>query len=221
MTNLEANDTTRVLEYLVRAPKLQSEKPPLIILLHGVGSNEEDLFSFADELPGNYLVVSARAPITLGQGSYAWYPYDFSGGKPVVNLEQQEKARRILVQFITQLKQQLSFNEHEIYLCGFSQGAIMTFSVGLSRPDLVKGIAIMSGRLPDGMKTMIAPKEKLQDMKVFISHGTNDQVLSIEYARKSLAYLKTLNLHPIYKEYSEGHGINNEMFKDLVNWLNK
>ena len=79
----------------------------------------------------------------------------------------------------------------------------------------------MSGRLPDGMKTMIAPKEKLQDMKVFISHGTNDQVLSIEYARKSLAYLKTLNLHPIYKEYSEGHGINNEMFKDLVNWLKK
>ncbi len=221
MTNLEANDTTRVLEYLVRVPKLQSEKPPIIILLHGVGSNEEDLFSFADELPGNYLVVSARAPITLGQGSYAWYPYDISGGKVVVNLEQQEKARTILVQFITELKQQLNFNEHEIYLCGFSQGAIMSFSVGLSRPDLIKGIAIMSGRLPDGMKTMIAPKEKLQDMKVFISHGTNDQVLSIEYARKSLAYLKTLNLHPIYKEYSEGHGINNEMFKDLVNWLKK
>ncbi len=50
-SSIKANDTTMILHYLVRQPKIKSAKPPVIILLHGVGSNEEDLFSFADKLP--------------------------------------------------------------------------------------------------------------------------------------------------------------------------
>ncbi len=50
-SSIKENDTTMILHYLVRQPKIKSAKPPVIILLHGVGSNEEDLFSFADKLP--------------------------------------------------------------------------------------------------------------------------------------------------------------------------
>ena len=65
------------LEYLVRQPKTKAENPPLIILLHGYGSNEEDLFSFAEELPDSMLVISVRAPLSIGFGSYAWYTIHF------------------------------------------------------------------------------------------------------------------------------------------------
>ena len=54
------------LEYLVRQPKISIQKPPLLILLHGFGSNEQDLFSFADELPDELLIISARAPLSIG-----------------------------------------------------------------------------------------------------------------------------------------------------------
>ncbi|MBP8158132.1 MAG: phospholipase, partial [Flavobacterium sp.] len=61
------------LHHLVREPKDKKNKNPLLLLLHGYGSNEEDLFSFASELPEEYYVISARAPFDMMYGSYAWY----------------------------------------------------------------------------------------------------------------------------------------------------
>jgi hypothetical protein len=61
----------------VKEPKIKLDKNPLIVLIHGYGSNEEDLFSFAAELPDEYYLVSARAPYNLQYGSYAWYAINF------------------------------------------------------------------------------------------------------------------------------------------------
>lgn len=66
-----------VLQYVVRQPKIKTGKVPLIILLHGVGGNEQDLVSFANQLPGNFLVVSARAPYTISEDCYSWYKVNF------------------------------------------------------------------------------------------------------------------------------------------------
>lgn len=217
-TTAMASNSSASLHYLVREPIVKSAKTPVIILLHGVGSNEQDLFLLANRLPDNFLVISARAPIRLGENSFAWYQVDFSTGKPVFNVEQQENSRAILIRFIDQIKKQYNVNG-DVYLGGFSQGAIMSYSVGLSRPDLVDGIAVMSGRLLEETKPLVAAKDKLQTLKIFISHGVNDPVLTIEYARNSVAYLKTLNLKPTYKEYPAVHTINNDMLLDLVKWL--
>ena len=210
-----------LLHYLVREPKIKTVQPPVVILLHGVGSNEQDLFSFANQLPDNFLVVSARGPYAIGPDSYAWYQVDFSTGKPVYNVGQAEKSRNVILEFIAQLKEQYPFDDKQVYICGFSQGAIMAYSLGLTRPDIIKGIAVMSGRLLEEVKPLIASDEKLKSLSVFISHGTNDNVLTIQYAREALAYLKKRNLIPTYKEYNEGHTISSEMFADLVNWLGK
>ena len=215
----KASDTTMVLHYLVREPKIKSEHPSVLLLLHGVGSNEEDLFSFAFQLPKKYLIISARAPIKLDGNSYAWFEVDFSTGKPVFSFQQEEISRATLIKFISQIKEKFAVNSSEIYLCGFSQGAIMSYSIGLTRPDLIKGIAAMSGRLLEEIKPLVASKDKLQQLKIFISHGTNDNTLSINYARQSASYLNLLNLNPTYKEYQEGHGINSQMLADLINWL--
>ncbi len=80
------------LTYLVREPKVSADKPPLLILLHGVGSNEKDLFSFATHLPDKFRIISARAPIELGPSSFAWYQVDFSSGKPVRKWKKQSPA---------------------------------------------------------------------------------------------------------------------------------
>ena len=219
MTTAKANDTTAVLQYITRPPKIQTTTNPVIILLHGVGSNEQDLFSFANLLPDNFLVISARAPITLREGSYAWYQVDFSTGKPVYNAAQEEKSRSIMIEFINQIKEKYSIGNNPVYLCGFSQGAIMSYSIALTHPELIKRIAVMSGRLLEEIKPNIASKEKLQVLKIFISHGTNDNTLPVDYARTARSYLKTLGIEPVYKEYQEGHGINRAMLNDLIQWL--
>ncbi len=217
MVNSKNNESP--LFYLTREPKIHSEHPPVIILLHGIGSNEKDLFSFADQLPDKFLVISARAPHAVARDSYAWYQVDFSKGKPVFSEEQEAESKNIILQFISYLKDKYSIDENEVYLCGFSQGAIMSYVVALTNPDKIKGIAAMSGRILDEVRPFIAPNEKLQHLSIFISHGVNDGVLPIHYAREAGAFLKMLNLNPTYNEYPAGHTINDEMFHDLMNWL--
>lgn len=214
-------DDAAISHFLVREPKIKTENSPLVIMLHGVGSNEKDLFSFKDQLPDNFLIISARAPFTLGPGSYAWFQVNLSTGKPVINHQQAEKSRIAIIEFIQQLKNNFSFNEKQVYLLGFSQGGVMAYSVALTRPDLIKGIAVMSGRLPEEIKPLMAPKENLGQLKIFISHGINDPVLNIQYSRNAVAFLKTLGLTSEYKEYTEGHSINNAMLFDLKKWLQR
>lgn len=218
MNFIITQDVPASLHYLVKHPKTENQKMPLIILLHGVGSNEADLFSFADQLPEKYLVVSARAPHTLGQGSYGWYQIDFSTGKPMYDPQQAESSRKLILKFIEELKSKYKFDHQSIYLVGFSQGAIMSYAVGLSNPDKIKGIAIMSGRLLDETKSLVN-KEQVKSLKVFISHGTEDPVLGVHYAREANQYLKAQGLTPVYKEYKATHTITQNMLLDLIEWL--
>ena len=209
------------LYYIFKEPKIKSAKPPVIILMHGVGSNEKDLFSFANQLPDSFLVISLRAPITLSKDSYAWYHLTFENGTRVGNPIEAEASRLMVIKFINQLKTKHTFNEKRIYLCGFSQGSIMAYSIGLTVPDKIKGIAVMSGRILEEVKPSIAPKEKLKSLSVFVSHGTTDGVIAINYARDAITYLKTLDITPTYKEYPEAHTISAAMFNDMLNWLKK
>jgi len=120
------------LPFLLKQPLATSRGQRAIILLHGIGSNENDLFGFASELPENVLIIAPRAPITIDDGRYAWYQIDFSTGEPIINEMQEEHSRNLLIQFLIQIK--ATFNIDEIYLGGFSQGAIMSYSVGLTHP---------------------------------------------------------------------------------------
>jgi len=209
------------LYYIFKEPKIKSANPPVIILMHGVGSNEKDLFSFAPQLPDSFLVISLRAPITIGTDSYAWYHLTFENGKRIGNAIEAEASRFMIIQFINQLKTKHTFNDKRVYLCGFSQGSIMAYSIGLTVPEKIKGIAVMSGRLLEEVKPLIASKEKIKNLNVFVSHGTNDGIINISEAREAITYIKTLGLAPTYKEYTEDHTISPAMFADMLQWLKK
>lgn len=134
------------LEYVVREPKVKSENPPLLILLHGYGSNEQDLFSFASELPDELLVISARAPQTLGMGSYAWYTihFDMNNGK-FSDTNEAIVSRDVIATFIDEVKNTFQTNPQKTFLVGFSQGTILSYAVGLNYPDKVQHIVALSG----------------------------------------------------------------------------
>lgn len=223
MTNTiirETNSTTSnnmVLQYLVREPKVKSGKKKAIILLHGVGSNENDLFSLANQLPDEFLVISPRGQFTLGAGRYAWYNVDFSTGKPVFNADQELSSREVITKFVKQIKQK--YDVEELYLGGFSQGAIMSYSIGLTNPIEVKGIIALSGRLLEEIRPIVAKNNDVQHLKVFVAHGVYDNTLPIHYAREAKTYLQKLKVQLSYLEYDIGHQIIQATMKDLVSWL--
>ncbi|MFV8325009.1 alpha/beta hydrolase [Flavobacterium sp. ZS1P14] len=207
------------LRYLVRQPKIKIIHPPLLLLLHGVGGNEQNLFSFANDLPENCLVVSARGPLTLGPESYAWFQVNFSTGGPQINEQQAEDARVTILDFIESLKNELDFDDKQVYLMGFSQGGIMSYSAALTAPEKIKGIAVMSSRLLPEVKPLIADEKRLEKLQIFISHGKQDAVLQIPFATDAVAYLQTKGLNPEFHQYDEGHTINKQMFDDVNLWL--
>lgn len=219
-TSVNENYTTSenlALHYLVRQPTLKTSTHKAIILLHGVGSNEQDLFSLTDQLPGDYFIIAARGQYTLGPGRYAWYNVDFSTGKPVINAEQELSSREVLKQFIAQLKKKYSLDE--IYIGGFSQGAIMSYSVGLTSPEQVRGIIALSGRVLEPIQASVTGNDKLSRLKIFVAHGIQDGTLPVYYAQQAKAFLQTLQVPLEYHEYTIGHQINAEVLKDLVAWL--
>src|SRR6476620_8702122 len=103
------------LYHLVREPKLKLDKHPLLLLLHGYGSNEEDLFSFANELPPEYYVISVRAPYSLPPYGHAWYSINFAGNeRTFTDIDQAKSSRDKIAAFIDELTPHYPINPQEI-----------------------------------------------------------------------------------------------------------
>ena len=210
------------LEYQIREPKILLDKNPLLLLLHGYGSNEADLFSFASELPDEYYVISARAPYDLQYGSYAWYTINFDADQnKFSDHEQAILSRDLVVKFIKELKLKFPIDDSKITLIGFSQGSILSYSIALSYPTIVHKVGALSGYINLDINIQNYQNNDFSSLKIFSSHGTVDQVIPVEWARKTDPILKNLAINSTYKEYPIGHGVSPQNFFDLKDWLNK
>ena len=208
------------LEYKIREPKIKLDKNPLLLLLHGYGSNEDDLFSFATELPEEYYIISARAPYDLQYGSYAWYAINFDADQNKFSDHEQAKLSRDLIAgFIDELIDNYPIDAQKITLIGFSQGAILSYVVALSYPEKVQKIVAMSGYLNLEIVADDYLKNSFNNLKIFASHGTADQVIPVEWARKTPVIVEKLGINTTYKEYPIGHGVAPQNFYDFKNWL--
>jgi phospholipase/carboxylesterase len=209
------------LVHLVREPLVKEEHPPLLLLLHGVGSNEEDLYGLVPYLDKRFLIVSARAPITLERGSYAWFELTFTPQGPSINPAQAEASRKKLIDFIDEVVKTYGANPKQVYLMGFSQGGIMSASVALTQPNLVAGVVLMSGRVLPEIQPSMAAAEQLQGLPFLVVHGTTDTVLPISHGRASRQLLSSLPVDLTYKEYPMGHEVSTQSLADVSHWLSE
>jgi phospholipase/carboxylesterase len=210
------------LKYLIREPKLKADKNPLILLLHGYGSNEQDLFSFANELPDEYYVVSARAPYDLQYGSYAWYAINFdSDENKFSDNNQAMQSRDLIAHFLSELVENYPIDSKQIALLGFSQGTILSYAVALSYPEKVQRVVALSGYLNEAIIAENYRNNDFSALQMFISHGSSDQVVPLNWARKAPGILEGLGIQTVYKEYPVGHGVAPQNFVDLKHWLEK
>lgn len=208
------------LKYIVKEPKVILDKNPMLLLIHGYGSNEEDLFSFATELPNTYYIVSLQAPYSLMYGSYAWYAINFDADEnKFSDLDQARSSRDLIVNFIDSVSEKLPINKNDINLIGFSQGAILSYAIALSYPEKINKIVAMSGYLNADIAIENYKENNFSKLKIFASHGTVDQVIPVEWARKTPLLLNQLKIENTYKEYPIGHGVSPQNFHDFKKWL--
>jgi phospholipase/carboxylesterase len=212
-------DETESLHYIVKQPTIASEKPPLMVMLHGAGSNEDDLFSLAQYLPGRFLIASVRAPIQVSPGNNYWYHFTKTNGKHVADTLEAEQSRVAILRFLEELKTNELFNPDSIYLMGFSQGAIMSFSVALTEPEKIRGIIALSGRILPDIEPKIVDQKRYASLRNLVIHGTQDNMLPIENARHSKQILTQHGIPFDYHELEMGHTVNEETINIINNWL--
>mgnify|MGYP006149034455 CR=1 FL=1 len=210
------------LHYLIREPKVILEKNPLLLLLHGYGSNEEDLFSFANELPQDHYVISVRAPYDLQPYGHAWYAIHFDADENKFSDNVQAKQSvEIIASFIDEIVKQYPIDTKNVSLIGFSQGAILSYATALTYPEKVTKVVALSGYFNQEIMPKEIDKNAISHLKFFVSHGSVDQVIPVDWARKAKPALENLGLDVVYNEYPVGHGVAPQNFFDFKNWLLK
>jgi phospholipase/carboxylesterase len=195
---------------------------PLVIFMHGYGSNELDLFGINYALSKDYNYLSVRAPVSLGEDRYQWFtknPQSADYDGVTVDLKRSGES---LSQFIEQATQKYHTQASKVFLVGFSQGAMMTYEVALRHPQQVGGIAALSGKVLPVLKSELKPDPALKDLQVFIGHGNADPRVPYSGATEANSYLKALGLKPELHAYAGvGHTISQEEVGDLKVWLAK
>jgi len=209
------------LEYLVRKPKENTRNPSLIILLHGYGSNEQDLFSFADELPDSMLVISVRAPLSMGFGSYAWYTihFDTTDASKFSDISEAKEALIKIDLFIEKIINEYEINEKNVFLLGFSQGTILSTAYALNNSDKIQHVIALSGYVNKDLLNKDVVISNFNNLDFFVSHGSMDQVIPVAWARKTPGFLDSLGIKNSFREYNVGHGVTPQNFYDLNNWV--
>ena len=148
--------------HTTRAPEpgalAQGERPPLLILLHGVGANEAQMAQLAPEFDGRFIVVSVRSPLVLGPNAYGWFHVSFTAQGPVIVAAEAEAGWRYLAQFIDEAVATYDADPARVFLAGFSQGGIMALATLLTAPEKVAGAVVMSGRLLPEVLPMRPPR---------------------------------------------------------------
>ena len=210
------------LEHNYRASNNTSEKSPVIIMLHGYGSDENDLFSFATELPLEYTIISLKAPYAMQPYGNAWYAIHFDNvdGKWSDDAQAIE-SRDLVAKCIDEIIEKYEVDPNNVTLLGFSQGTILSFAVALSFPEKVKNVIGLSGYINEAIFKENYAQNDFSNLSIYTSHGSVDQVIPVDWARKTQPFLQNLDIDCEYSEFPVGHGVAPQNFYELKAWLER
>jgi phospholipase/carboxylesterase len=207
------------LHYITR-PSILKEDAPLLIMCHGYGSDENDLFSFASELPEELFIISLKAPYPMQPYGNAWYAINFDAEQNKWSDDEQAiTSRDLIASFIDYACAKYPVNKDNVTLLGFSQGTILCYAVALTYPEKVKQVIALSGYINENIIPKDLTKKDYSNLSFYCSHGNVDQVLPVEWARKAPLYLNALHIKNQYSEFPVGHGVAPQNFYEFRKWL--
>lgn len=208
------------LYHIIKPSNSNNVRPPVIFLFHGYGSDENDLFSFAADLPSNYFIISARGPFPLPPFGNAWYAinFDASFGK-WSDVDQAIISRDKIVAFIDEACEAYQLDQDNVTLLGFSQGTVLSYAVALSFPEKIKNIVALSGYIDEKVLKDNFDENDYKNLDIYASHGQVDQVIPPEWAHRSTDLLKKLGINFKYEEFPVGHGVSADNFYSFRKWL--
>jgi len=190
----------------------------LAVMLHGYGSNEQDLYALHSYLPDQLYPVALRGFLSTPFGGYGWYPlYVEPTGEIFARDADMMEAVKKLLEDLEELKKRFRY-EGPLHLIGFSQGSILAYLLMGFAPYLFQNIVAFSGYIHESVMPPLTPSDT-RGLAVFASHGKYDDIIPVEWARKIPDILRPAGVRLTYKEYESGHYISSENLNDAVAFL--
>lgn len=213
---------TLSLYHLIKQPSQPTEKTPVLFLLHGYGSDEKDLFSFAPELSPELCIISVRAPHPMQPFGNAWYSIymDATNGK-FSDDDEAIDSRELIIKFVDEAIQAYDLDPNNVSLLGFSQGAILSYAIALSYPQKIKNVVALSGYINDKIIKENALQLDHSQVNIYCSHGSMDQVIPVEWARKAPEFLQKFGIATKLNEFPMGHSVIPQNFYQFKEWLSE
>ena len=207
--------------HIHKKSNLENSPSPLLLMVHGYGSNEQDLFSFSRAIPEKFTIVSIRGDIEIQYNGFAWYniTIDFNGKKSY-DINKAIESRDNIIKVIEICKKIYNIDPDNVNLMGFSQGSMLVNAVALTYPEKIRNVISLSGAF-DKKIINISNTSSLKGLSFYISHGLNDEILPFDLSKQSIKILSENNIDHVFEEYPIGHGVSPENFKSMLSWLIK
>jgi phospholipase/carboxylesterase len=221
------------LPHLVRppvAPPPAGARAPVLVLLHGLGSTEHALFPLRHSFAPEFVVVSARGPVSVaglpggprgqphGPRAAGWFRSDPGAPPGGTDAEQARASWEALPPFAAELCAAYAGDPARVVLAGFSQGGMTALAALLAAPEAFAGAAVLSGRLLPEALAAAAPAERLAGRHVLVVHGTEDRRIDVAHARDARAELDALPLVVEYHEVAARHAVTADCRRLLSAW---
>jgi phospholipase/carboxylesterase len=206
-----------VVQYPIIHNKEANPKYPTILALHGRGSNEHDLIGLAPYLPSDFLWISPRGTFELGPDGYEWFQITQIGKPDPTRLA---NALSTIDHFVDEIVKSYPIDKDKLYFLGFSQGSIVSLSLALTKPQRVTGVIAQSGYIPQESGLQI-DEAGVKNKPIILTHGIQDPMLPVDWARRSRDTLQKLGTDLEYHEFNMGHNVTEESLQAISAWLDK
>ncbi len=191
-------------------------RPPLLVLLHGRGADENDLFELAPAIDPRFAIAAVRG-LVEAEGGYTWFE-STSPGRPIA-----ESLRASIAWLHTWLDglQGERTERQRIILLGFSAGMMMAGAMILDRPERFAGAILLSGALALDAG-LPASKNRLAHLPIFNAHGSFDRAIPADLVARTQSYLtQTSGAELTTRAYPIAHEISGSEMRDVATWLAK
>jgi phospholipase/carboxylesterase len=200
-----------------RSRDAAGEPQGLLVLFHGRGVDENDLFPLLDLLdPERRLLgLTPRGPVSLPSGGAHWYAVQEIGYPDPSTFLPTYGA---VSEWLESVSEESGIGPERTILGGFSQGAVMTYALGLGRGrPRAAALVALSGFMPTvpGFELDLEPSLP----PVAIGHGTFDPVISVEWSRRARSALETAGAEVLYREYPLPHAVEPGFLAELAPWI--
>lgn len=207
------------LKYVINTPsgRPDTDEMPLAVIMHGRGADAHDLAGIAPMIdgPAGYRFVFPNAPNACEAAPGMSFGFTWFEGLPP-EPKSLETSRRLVTDFLQQIAKRYPTPPGKVVLGGFSQGALLALDVGLRMTQPLAGIVAMSGALDEHDLPDLSTRK---NQRVLIVHGTGDEMINVNMARRARRTLEQQGLSPQYHEFAIGHQVTQESLAVVAGFI--